>query len=168
MHYTQTKRGKDGATTILIDGGPQVLGEFSADRAVVGEETWSLSTSPTKGARASLSDARVFHLPGSLKGRDRLEASLDGREFVFVNEAGKDWVIEDATGSKVGQFTGARRGTVSPIVEFDGDVEVSPEETAGLSWFARLILEAQLTRSSLALILSLAFFSVVAVIAFLV
>ena len=46
-------------------------------------------------------------------------------------------------------------------------VELSPEEIVALSWFARLVLENRLKKSSIAMIATLVLASVVAVVAFL-
>ena len=49
----------------------------------------------------------------------------------------------------------------------EGKIELSTEEIAALSWFARLILENRLQKSSVAMIATLVLASAVAVVAFL-
>ena len=49
----------------------------------------------------------------------------------------------------------------------EGKVELTVEEIAALSWFARLILENRLKKSSIAMIVTLILASAVAVVAFL-
>ena len=67
------------------------------------------------------------------------------------------------------QFSGRNNGVRKVNLEFmhEDKVELSPEEIVALSWFARLVLENRLKKSSIAMIATLVLASVVAVVAFL-
>ena len=67
------------------------------------------------------------------------------------------------------QFSGRNNGVRKVNLEFmhEDKVELSPEEIVALSWFARLVLENRLKKSSIAMIATLVLASAVAVVAFL-
>ncbi|QPK78604.1 hypothetical protein G7Y31_08585 [Corynebacterium lizhenjunii] len=167
MHYTSWDRSNREEPVLLHEAGPQVLGTFGAAQAVVGEQAWDLEVS-AQGAQAQLADSRRFTLTGNPGRSKRLQASLDGRDFAFVLEESGNWIVEDAAGKKVAQFTTKNRGVRQAIVEFEGqatEVGLSVEEAAGLSWFARLIMDGRTRAASSASILTLVLASLVALVA---
>ena len=100
-------------------------------------------------------------------GRDkRLEASLNGRTFTFINENSGDWIIDDVDDEKVGQFTARNSGVRKAILEFEHDAEgLTTAEIAGLSWFTRVILDANTQGKAWAWIITLVLASIVALVA---
>lgn len=176
MRYTSWgKREKSGGQAripLLIEDGPEELGIFTEAEpegtAAVGGELWKLSFEKKRGAQATLPDGRVLDAPAHF-GRDkRIEVSLDGRQYILVNERGNDWIIDDAAEQKVGQFSGSGNGVRRSILEFEPGADLSREEQIGLSWLVRLVLESRLGASSLALLWTLLLFTVVGLLAFLV
>lgn len=164
MHYTSWDRSQTQRPLLLADAGPEEVAAFSDDAARVGSDTWTLDTD---NAVAVAGSGEEYRLDGDRKKDDRLTAKLGGRSVEFVNEKRSDWVVLDAEGEKIGQFSGANSGVRSAIVEFDGPVELSVPEIVAVSWFARLILEARLDKKTTGIIATLAAASVVAIIAFL-
>lgn len=172
MHYTSwgKRERHEGRQRIplLIEDGPEELGVFAEDTAAVGGGIWQLSRGKEGGARATLDDGRVFEAAGNLARDKRIEVSLAGRRFTFVNEARNDWIIDDADSLKIGQFSGGNNGVRRAILEFEEEAsaDLSDAERAGLSWFVRLILESRLGGSSWALLGTLAGFTIVGLLAF--
>lgn len=157
----------DRETLILVkEDGPAAFGRFNGNSAEISGAHWRLDVTPDLGASATLEDGRVLRIAGNL-GRDkRLEASLDGRTFTFINENGGDWVIEDVDAAKVAQFSAKNSGVRKSILELDQDYQdLSDGEIVALSWFARLILESHTKSKSIAIIATLVLLSIVAVLA---
>ncbi|RSZ62430.1 hypothetical protein EAH68_09845 [Corynebacterium hylobatis] len=166
MHYTSWDRTDTDAPVLLAEGGPAELGRFTADAATVDGQVWGLSFTKETGARATLADGRVLDAPGNF-GRDKtITVDVAGTKYSLINEASTNWIIEDAAGEKIGQFSGAGNGVRQSILEFEGETDLPVETVAGLSWLVRLVLESRLGRSSLVLIGTLIIMSVIAVLAF--
>lgn len=166
ISYTSWDR-TDRETLVLVkEGGPAAYGRFSGNSAEISGTLWRLDVTKDLGASATLEDGRVMRIAGNL-GRDkRLEASLDGRTFTFLNENGGNWIIEDVDESKVAQFSSKNSGVRESILEFDEDYkDLSDVEIIALSWFSRLILEANTKSKSVAIIATLVLMSIVAVLA---
>ncbi|MDU7512406.1 MAG: hypothetical protein E7K57_06980, partial [Corynebacterium sp.] len=103
MHYTSWDRSDRAKPVLLAEDGPEQLGVFSEHSAEVDGHFWRTEVSDL-GASATLADGSIYRLAGRL-GRDkRLEASLNGRTFHFINENSGDWIIDDVDDDKVGQF----------------------------------------------------------------
>ncbi|MGD7002856.1 hypothetical protein [Corynebacterium halotolerans] len=173
MHYTswgpREKTGGETRIPLLIEGGPEELGVFSEaapeGTAAIAGQIWQLHVDPAEGVRATLPDGTSYQASGNF-GRDKkIEVSLGGRTFVFVNEARTDWIVDDAEGRKVGQFSGGNNGVRRSILEFEPGVELSDAEVAGLSWMVRLVLESRLGTSSRTLLWTLLLFTVAGIIA---
>lgn len=187
-------------TALLVESGPAELGQFGSDEATVAGEEWTLERGD-EGAAITREDGEVMRLVGRL-GRDKeLVAELPAGRFTLVNEARGDWVVVDAEGAKVAQFTGTGGGVRSavlelatspvgapspgaegpataeaaagardaadPAVESPATVALTDADVAALSWFARLILEARLERSSTVLIVVLVAATILALLTFL-
>ena len=169
MKYTSWDRSDRDNPQLLIEGGPETIGTFSSGTAVIDGDFWRLSVDTKLGASATTSDDRVFWITGNLNKDKKLDVSLDGRTFTIVNEQSNDWIIDDVNDNFVAQFSGRNNGVRATNLEFmhEGQVELSHEEIAALSWFARMILENRLKKSSVAMIATLVLASAVAVAAFL-
>lgn len=169
MKYTSWDRSDRDNPKLLVEEGPEALGTFSSGSADIDGDFWRLSVDKKLGASATTSDDRVFRISGDLSKDKKLDVSLDGRTFTIVNENSNDWIIDDVNENFVAQFSGRNNGVRKVNLEFmhEGKIELSTEEIAALSWFARLILENRLQKSSVAMTATLVLASAVAVVAFL-
>ena len=168
MHYTSWDRTDAKNPVLLVEEGPASLGMFQERSADVEGDHWRLALDDL-GASITLEDDRVYRLAGNVKRDKRLEASLDGRTFAFINEAGGDWIVEDVEGYKVAQFSSKNSGVRKAILEFEGERgadegDLSHSEVAGLSWFTRVILEAKTRSMAIPIIVTLVLLSIVAVV----
>ncbi len=165
MHYTSWDRSEREKPVLLVEGGPERLGVFAEHSAEVDGNFWRVEVSDL-GASATLDDGSVYRLAGRL-GRDkRLEASLNGRTFHYVNENSGDWIIDDVDDNKVAQFSAKNSGVRKAILEFEDDAKgLSTAEIAGLSWFTRAILEKNTKNSAWVWIITLVLASIVALLA---
>lgn len=168
MHYTSWDRSDRQNPVLLVEEGPASLGVFQERSADVDGDHWRLALDDL-GASITLEDDRVYRLAGNVKRDKRLEASLDGRTFAYINEAGGDWIVEDSSGVKVAQFSSKNSGVRKAILEFEGENssdsgDLDDGEIAGLSWFTRIILEARTQRTAIPIIATLVLLSIVAII----
>lgn len=168
MHYTSWDRSDSKNPVLLVEEGPASLGVFQERSADVDGDHWRLALDDL-GASITLEDDRVYRLAGNVKRDKRLEASLDGRTFAYINEAGGDWIVEDSSGVKVAQFSSKNSGVRKAILEFEGENssnsgDLDDGEIAGLSWFTRIILEARTQRTAIPIIATLVLLSIVAII----
>ncbi|MBC3185132.1 hypothetical protein H7347_00800 [Corynebacterium sp. zg-331] len=157
---------RGAATPLLVGEGPEKLGTFGVERATVGEQTWMLSATKDR-ASATTQDGLTFTITGNLARAKSLAVNLGGREVTLLNEARQDWVIEDAEGAKIAQFSGGNNGVRRCVLELEETARLSTEEVVALSWFVRLILEARLSVSSTVLIVTLLAATLIAVLALL-
>ena len=172
MHYTSWDRSDRQNPVLLVEEGPASLGVFQERSADVDGDHWRLALDDL-GASITLEDDRVYRLAGNVKRDKRLEASLDGRTFAYINEAGGDWIVEDSSGVKVAQFSSKNSGVRKAILEFEGENssdsgDLDDGEIAGLSWFTRIILEARTQRTAIPIIATLVLLSIVAIITVLI
>lgn len=155
-----TSWGKRGETTpLFVEAGPEELGSFGSGTATVDGQPWLLTVDSKEGARAVAGEGVEYALEGRI-GRDRhLTARVGEHQLSFINERRDDWVIEDHRGEKVAQFSGGNNGVRKAILEVEhtrsSGVELTRSEAAALSWFARLLLEARLSSTSMRLIIIL-------------
>ena len=168
MHYTSWDRSDRQNPVLLVEEGPASLGVFQERSADVDGDHWRLALDDL-GASITLEDDRVYRLAGNVKRDKRLEASLDGRTFAYINEAGGDWIVEDSSGVKVAQFSSKNSGVRKAILEFEGENssdsgDLDDGEVAGLSWFTRIILEARTQRTAIPIIATLVLLSIVDII----
>lgn len=168
MHYTSWDRSDRQNPVLLVEEGPASLGVFQERSADVDGDHWRLALDDL-GASITLEDDRVYRLAGNVKRDKRLEASLDGRTFAFINEAGGDWIVEDSSGVKVAQFSSKNSGVRKAILEFEGENssdsgDLDDGEVAGLSWFTRIILEARTQRTAIPIIATLLLMTIVAIV----
>lgn len=168
MHYTSWDRTDAKNPVLLVEEGPASLGMFQERSADVEGDHWRLALDDL-GASITLEDDRVYRLAGNVKRDKRLEASLDGRTFAFINEAGGDWIVEDGTGTKIAQFSSKNSGVRKAILEFEGENssdsgDLDDGEIAGLSWFTRIILEARTQRTAIPIIATLLLMTIVAIV----
>jgi len=168
MHYTSWDRSDVDRPVLLAEGGPEVLARFDATSADVAGERWTLDFHPETGATATLLDAPVVTAAANFKKDKSIPVSVGSRSFVLVNESANNWIIDDENGNKVGQFSGGNNGVRKAILEFEGETDLPADVVVGLSWLTRLVLETRLSRSTMAVIATLALMSVVAILAFLI
>ncbi|WPF65534.1 MULTISPECIES: hypothetical protein [unclassified Corynebacterium] len=162
-----TSWGQRGsATPLLMEEGPEELGTFGVERATVGEQSWILHATKDQ-ATATTEAGETFALAGNRARAKNLTADLGGRTVTFLNESRQDWVIEDAHGAKIAQFSGGNNGVRRCVLEVEEGAQVSTTEVVALSWFVRLILEARLRASSTVLIITLVAATLIAVLAIL-
>lgn len=157
---------RGSATPLLVEEGPEELGTFGMERATVGEQSWMLSTAKT-GATATAGNGDTWRISGNLAREKTLNADLNGMPVTFVNEARQDWVIENAQGQKIAQFSGGNNGVRRCVLEIEEGARLGTPEVVALSWFVRLILEARLGVSSTVLIVTLLAATLIAVLAIL-
>ena len=173
LHYTQWDRSDRAHPQLMVGGTTTVLARFDDAAGTATEATaasspqWSLEKT-AEGLRASVGQ-RTFSLQGRV-GRDKtLTGDWDGQPLSFVNETSAHWVILDAHDEKIAQFSGGNNGVRAAIVEFTPDSgELSNADIIALSWAARMLLEARLERTSVALIATLVLASITAIVAFIV
>ncbi|AWB84457.1 hypothetical protein [Corynebacterium liangguodongii] len=166
MHYVSWDRSEKDVVKLLAESGPEVLGEFSDDSALVGGETWQLVTSPESGAVATSGGREIVRARGSLKRDKTIGVEVEGRRYALVNEASKQWVVDDAAGEKVGQFTQDHNGVRRAILEFEGETDLPAIDVVALAWLSREVLESKKMINSNALIAFLVFISIFIVVVF--
>lgn len=173
MHYTSWTRRTDHGADLLVGEGPDVLAHFSEDdasgSALVGEETWTSTHDPEHGATLTRPSGETYELCGKLTKEREFRVSLRGTELRLLNEQRNDWIVEDANGTKIAQFSGGNNGVRRAILEFESDHEgdLSTDQTIALSWFVRLLLEHRLDSSSWAILGTVLIFAIVGIIAIL-
>lgn len=160
MHYVSWDRTQRDAPKLLAEAGPEVLGTFTYDRAQVGGEEWELSSHPESGAIATRGGVEIVRAAGSLKRAKRIDVDIEGQHFTLVPENSKEWIVDDAAGNKVAQFTQDHNGVRKAILEFEGDTDLPLTQVAGLAWVTRTVLESRKMVNSTALIAFLVFLSI--------
>lgn len=166
MHYVSWDRANRDAPKLLAEDGPEVLGIFEHDRAIVSGQHWELRSSPDAGAVATCGGREVVRTNQRLSRAKRIDVAVAGHPYVFIPETSKNWVVEDASGEKVAQFTQDHNGVRRAILEFEGETALPPTDVAGLAWVSRLVLEARKMVNTTALIATLVFFSAFIVLVF--
>ncbi len=164
MHYVSWDRTNRDAPVLLAEAGPDVLGTFTHDRARVGAQEWSLVAHPESGAVATRGGEEIIRATGSLRRAKQIDAVIFGDTFHLVPENSKEWIVDDAHGNKVAQFTQDHNGVRKAILEFEGETDLPLEQVVGLAWVTREVLEARKMSSSKALIAFLVFLSAFTVI----
>ncbi|AKK11566.1 hypothetical protein [Corynebacterium uterequi] len=168
MHYTWWDRENTAKPVLRNGDDDSALATFDGEIALVGDEQWALSHNPTLGASVTLPDGREFQAFGRLKKDERIPVSLDGASLTIVAETSKEFVVEDADGAKVAQFTGSNHGVRKAIVEYSDDADMSTEGAIALAYFSRIMLEARTVTMGTALIGTLALLSLAAIVAALI
>lgn len=148
-----SRRKTDGSvTTMELSCGTEVMGELMVDDskktevATVGNESIRL-TVEKHSAVAQLSDEVYFRAESKAKTFGRAEevvVDLNGRALKLINESKANWIVEDETGTKIGQFTGANHGVRNVVVEMEPEALLSPTEACFVAWLARIVLEEKL------------------------
>ncbi|WKD57259.1 hypothetical protein CAPI_03485 [Corynebacterium capitovis DSM 44611] len=168
MHYVSWDRSDKDNLKLLAEAGPEVLGVFTADTAEVGpegdRETWNLVASPESGAVAERAGVEIVRTRDSLRRAKTLDVDVEGRSYRLVAETAKNWIIDDAAGQKVAQFSQDHNGVRKAILEFEGDTDLQPTDVAALAWISREVLETKKMLNSNALIAFLVFLSLFVVV----
>lgn len=161
MHYVSWDRADREAPVLLAEDGPNALAKFTHDRAeLTSSEVWELITTPEGGAVATNDGREIVRADGSLRRDKQIPVSVDDRRYVLVAETSKNWIIDDAAGQKVAQFTSDHNGVRRAILEFEGETDLAGVDIVALAWVSRLVLEARKMINSTALIAFLVLLSV--------
>ncbi|MDN8626549.1 hypothetical protein [Corynebacterium ureicelerivorans] len=159
MHYVSWDRTNRDALKLLAEDGPDILGVFEHDRAIVCGQHWELTSHPETGAVATSGGREIVRTSDSLKRAKRIDVLVEDTPYAFIPETSKNWVVEGPDGDKVAQFTQDHNGVRKAILEFEGDTALPPTHVAGLAWLSRSVLEARKMVTSTALIATLVFLS---------
>ena len=159
MHYVSWDRTNRDALKLLAEDGPDILGVFEHDRAIVCGQHWELTSHPETGAVATSGDREIVRTSDSLKRAKRIDVLVEDTPYAFIPETSKNWVVEGPDGDKVAQFTQDHNGVRKAILEFEGETALPPTHVAGLAWLSRSVLEARKMVTSTALIATLVFLS---------
>lgn len=159
MHYVSWDRTNRDALKLLAEDGPDILGVFEHDRAIVCGQHWELTSHPETGAVATSGDREIVRTSDSLKRAKRIDVLVEDTPYAFIPETSKNWVVEGPDGAKVAQFTQDHNGVRKAILEFEGETALPPTHVAGLAWLSRSVLEARKMVTSTALIATLVFLS---------
>ena len=164
MHYVSWDRSNRDAPKLLAEDGPDVLGVFEHDRAIVCGQSWELTAHAESGALATCGGEEIVRTSDSLKRAKRIDAVVGGTPYALIPETSKNWVVEGPDGEKVAQFTQDHNGVRKAILEFEGETQLPPVQVAGLAWLSRSVLEARKMANSTALIATLVFLSLFVVV----
>ena len=164
MHYVSWDRSNRDAPKLLAEDGPDVLGVFEHDRAIVCGQSWDLTAHAESGALATCGGEEIVRTSDSLKRAKRIDAVVGGTPYALIPETSKNWVVEGPDGEKVAQFTQDHNGVRKAILEFEGETQLPPAHVAGLAWLSRSVLEARKMANSTALIATLVFLSLFVVV----
>ena len=164
MHYVSWDRTNRDALKLLAEDGPDILGVFEHDRAIVCGQHWELTSHPETGAVATSGGREIVRTSDSLKRAKRIDVLVEDTPYAFIPETSKNWVVEGPDGAKVAQFTQDHNGVRKAILEFEGETALPPTHVAGLAWLSRSVLEARKLVTSTALIATLVFLSLFTVV----
>ena len=164
MHYVSWDRTNRDALKLLGEDGPDILGVFEHDRAIVCGQHWELTSHPETGAVATSGGREIVRTSDSLKRAKRIDVLVEDTPYAFIPETSKNWVVEGPDGAKVAQFTQDHNGVRKAILEFEGETALPPTHVAGLAWLSRSVLEARKMVTSTALIATLVFLSLFTVV----
>ncbi|WP_295626727.1 hypothetical protein [uncultured Corynebacterium sp.] len=119
------------------------------------EGAWDLDVVGDGNLVATLPDGRVFTASGKDRPKLARAKSIDvdlgaDRHLAVICEGAQNYVIEDAHGVKLGQFTGANRGVRAAEIQYDTDEgrALPDEEKIFLTWVARRVLEFRMVSST--------------------
>lgn len=146
----ESRNGKEVRVPVTAEG--EQVAEYvrvgPEEAIATNEGPWDLDVVGEGRLVATLPDGRVFTAGG--KDRPKLARAKtihvefgDDRHAVVTNEGSQNYVIEDGSGNKLGQFTGANRGVRTAEIQFDTDEgrALPDEEKLFLTWVARRVLE---------------------------
>lgn len=161
MHYISWDRADHDAPVLLAEEGPDALAKFAHDRAeLTSGEVWELITTPEGGAIARHDGRDIVRADGSLRRDKQIPVIVENRRYVLVAETSKNWIIDNADGQKVAQFTSDHNGVRRAILEFEGETDLNDIDIVALAWVSRLVLEARKMINSTALIAFMVLLSV--------
>lgn len=166
MHYVSWDRTDRDAPKLLVEDGPEVLGVFTGSHANVGGEVWELTVAPEAGASAVRDGVEIVRAADPLKRGETIRAEVEGRGYTLVSETSSNWIIDNAAGEKVAQFTRANSGVRKAILEFEGETDLPATDIVALAWLSREVMESRQNVSANALIATLVLLSVVAVLVY--
>lgn len=166
MQYVSWDRTDRDAPKLLAEAGPEVLGIFQDARASVNGEIWDLTLTPEAGAVATRGGEEIVRAHDPLRRGEHVRVDIEGRGYIMVGETSRNWIIEDAAGAKVAQFSRENSGVRKAILEFEGETDLPLTDVAGLAWLSREVMESRQVGSANALIATLTLLSAVALVVF--
>ena len=98
----------------------------------------------------------------------QLYSSVGEEELSGLDTAPIRWIVDDAAGNKVAQFTQDHNGVRRAILEFEGETQLPATDIAALAWVSREVLETKKMINSTVLIAFLVFLSIFVVVVFLI
>lgn len=162
MHWVSWDRTDRDKPKLQVEAGPEVLAIFDEQSALVDGQRWELAYTEVSGAVAWI-DGREIVRTGPTKREKQIPVVVEGREYLVVNEDSNDWIIDDAAGQKVAQFSGKRQGVRKANLEFEGETDLPLTDIVALAWISRLSLEKKTMGSNNALIATLVLLSLVVI-----
>ena len=120
MHYVSWDRTDRDAPKLLAEAGPETLAEFRHDSATLSDgSTWTLISTPEAGAKATVAETgqELVSAPASLKRDKQIPVMIGGEPYTLIAESSKNWIIDDANGNKVAQFTSDHNGVRRSVLE---------------------------------------------------
>ena len=118
------------------------------------------------GATATRDGVEIVRAHDPLRRGDQVRVDVEGRGYTLVKESSSNWIIDDARGEKVAQFTRANSGVRKAILEFEGETDLPHTDIVALAWLSREVLELRQVISANALIATLILISAVSVLVY--
>lgn len=161
------RRGSGGRAVAPILAEDREVAEYARvggeESIATAEGAWALQAADGR-LDATLPDGRAFVAEAADKPRfsraKRITVDFGegaGEPLAILCESQQHYVIEDAAGGKLGQFTGASHGVRRAEIQYDTPAgRALPEERKiFLSWVARRVLEARMVSTTWVLTLVL-------------
>lgn len=161
---TRKPASAGGSVIALADAAGTTLATATAsqgsedDAITIGEQSWNLTCSEQELSATSGADKMTATIADGKKWSrtKRVAVSCCGRTYTIINEQSNDWIIDDALGEKLAQFTGRNRGVRHAALDFEPAHEPCPtSDEAFLALVSRRLLEARLVGFTWPLTLSL-------------
>lgn len=169
MVWSRRTRDADGVHMTLRQGDRDIAVETLGRDIIVDGETWALSTPATEMTMSTPGGRALTATSLTDKKLGRTESiAIDGEadHLRLVNEYSTNWVIEDADGTKIGQFTGFHSGVRDveiDLSECPNDRHPSREAMVLAAWLAKYVLERKVEIRSTIFIGVLGLLSLVAI-----
>ncbi|MBV7295779.1 hypothetical protein KRX51_07605 [Corynebacterium sp. TAE3-ERU12] len=164
----QEKNGETVTAPILRDG--TAVAEYvrvgKQEAINSGGESWDVDQVDKARLIANLPDGRCFTAKaedkGSVSRAKRLSVDFGtgtkaDDSVVIVCESSQNYVLENTSGVKLGQFTGANHGVRHAEIQYDTPAgkDLPDEHKVFLSWVARHVLESRMISATWVLTLVL-------------
>ena len=159
MHYVSWDRTNRDALKLLAEDGPDILGVFEHDRAIVCGQHWELTSHPETGAVATSGGREIVRTSDSLKRAKRIDVLVEDTPYAFIPETSKNWVVEGPDATRSPSSPRTTTACARPSSSSRGIPPCRPPTSPGLAWLSRSVLEARKMVTSTALIATLVFLS---------